>query len=69
MSVSYTHLDVYKRKVRVSVILDSETAARAAVGDELLVTYTGTFMETSPLQVSGQQSAELVKAERERALR
>ena len=61
--------DEYRGTVRVSVILDSETAARAAVGDELLVTYTGPFMETSPLQVSGQQSAELVKAERERALR
>ena len=61
--------DEYIGTVRVSVILDSETAARAAVGDELLVTYTGPFMETSPLQVSGQQSAELVKAERERALR
>ena len=33
--------DEYRGTVRVSVILDSETAARAAVGDELLVTRGG----------------------------
>ncbi len=59
--------DEYRGTVRVSVILDAETAGRAAVGDEILVTYTGPFMETSPLQVSGQQSAELVTPETDAA--
>lgn len=47
--------DMYQGPVLVSVVLDEETADKAREGDEIGVTYREGIMETSPLQLSGQE--------------
>lgn len=52
---------------QVSVSLEGD-AARARVGDRVKVTYSGTVMETYPLQLGNQTSIELIEKEADREL-